>query len=376
MTTNVLDRNISATALAAASNATAPTVIDNDNFETYLTRATSAPTNNHGFAPETAGALMTTAFTAVSRDLTVEEALEQVRAQARYAETIYIIYVLGLDGRLEGVISLRELLIANPLAPITEVMTHPAVCVTTETDQEHVVRVFQELDAISVPVVDAENRLVGIVTVDDALDVQADEATEDLYHEAGITNKEAARSDMLIHGSLWSIWKVRLPFLLITLVAGLLAGAVVEGFEEALSSIVAVAVFIPLIMDMGGNVGSQSSTIFARGVVLGHISVRQFWGHFFKEVGVGLSIGLLVGGLGGTVAGVWQANPGLGLAVGLSLVATVTLSAALGFLVPWLLVKFGVDQAAGSAPIITSIKDISGLLIYFGFVTLFLSHMM
>lgn len=368
MNTNVLTRN----------NATVstPTVINNDTFEDNFAELSVGTTYNQQFAPETAGALMTTAFTCVDRDLTVEAALAEVRVQARTSENIYTIYVVGPDFRLDGVVSLRELLIANPADRVADVMTHPAICVTTDTDQERVVRVFQELDSISVPVVDGNYCLVGIVTVDDALDVQTDEATEDAYGEAGITNKEAARSDVLVHGNLWNIWKVRLPFLLITLVAGLLAGVVVEGFEDALSSIVAVAVFIPLIMDMGGNVGSQSSTIFARGVVLGHISVKKFWGHLIKETLIGLSVGLLVGVLGGLVAGVWQANMGLGLAVGLSLVVTVTLSAALGFLVPWALVKLGVDQAAGGAPIITSIKDITGLLIYFGFVTLFLSHMM
>jgi magnesium transporter len=354
---------------------TSPIVIDNNSFDRTFSQL-SVGTSHNAYAPETAGARMSTAFTAVSRDLTVAAALNEVRAQAKTAQNIYTVYVVGPNFRLDGVVSLRELIVAHPDELVAGVMTSPAMCVTTDTDQERVVRVFQELDSISVPVVDAEERLVGIVTVDDALDVQADEATEDAYGEAGIANKEAARSDLLVSGNLWDIWKVRLPFLMITLGAGMLAGLVVEGFEAALSSVVAVAVFIPLIMDMGGNVGSQSSTIFARGVVLGHISVKNFWNHFFKEIFIGFTIGALVGILGGLVAGVWQGLPGLGLAVGLALTVTVTLSAALGFIVPWALVRIGADQAAGAAPIITSIKDISGLLIYFGFVTLFLSHML
>ncbi len=343
---------------------------------TAVTPPRTAPRADARYAPETAGALMTTAYTAVAGDLTVADALDSVRVQAVAAETIYTIYVLGPGGRLDGVVSLRELLIANPAAPVSDVMTHPAVHVTTDTDQEHVVRVFMELDSLAVPVVDDAGRLVGIVTVDDALDVQEDEATEDIYKSEGLVGVESSRSEVLVRGSVASILKVRLPFLLITLVAGMIAGVVVEGFEEQLASVAAVAVFIPLIMDMGGNVGSQSTTVFARALALGHLDLKRFGRAFLKEVTVGFVIGALVGTLAGLVAGVWQGMPYLGWAVGLSLVATVTLSAALGFFVPWLLVKLGVDQAAGSAPIITSVKDISGLLIYFSFTALFLGHLL
>jgi len=164
--------------------------------------------------------------------------------------------------------------------------------------------------------------------------------------------------------------------LLITLVAGLLAGLIIEGFEEALESIAVVAIFIPLIMDMGGNVGTQSSTVFARGVVLGHINVKKFLKPLMKETGMGLSMGILIGVTAGIITSFWQGLPMLGLAVGLSLVATMTLAALLGFLVPFVLIKLKVDQAAGSAPIITSIKDIAGLIIYFLFVTTLLGNML
>jgi magnesium transporter len=171
-----------------------------------------------------------------------------------------------------------------------------------------------------------------------------------------------------------------LPFLLITLGAGILAGGVIEWFEEALS-LAAVAIFIPLIMDMGGNVGTQSSTVFARGVALGHIDTKKFAKHFIKEIGVGLSLGLLVGVIAAVVATAWQHTAGmegaiyLGIAVGLALICTMTLAALLGFLVPFVLIKINVDQAAGSAPIITSIKDISGLMIYFLLVSAFMERL-
>jgi len=243
--------------------------------------------------------------------------------------------------------------------------------VSTDTDQEEVARLLQKLDWLAIPVVDNENRLVGIVTIDDAVDILEEEATEDILDAAGfadVAGSEADRSEVLTKGSLWRIWAVRLPFLIITLAAGMAAGLIIEGFEEILESVVIVAFFIPLIMDMGGNVGTQSSTVFARGVVLGHINTKQFLRPFMKELGVGFTMGAMVGVLAGGIITLWLGLPMLGLAVGIALVATMTLAALLGFLVPYMLIKLKVDQAAGSAPVITSIKDISGLFIYFALV--------
>jgi len=342
-----------------------------------LTRAERESTNLLlGYESETAGRIMTTEYISLKRDMTASAALKKIRQQAKDKETIYTLYITSGSKRLEGVISLKDLIIADEDAVIEDVMIKNVISVTTDTDQEEVAHVLKEMDLLAVPVVDKENRLVGIVTIDDAVDILEEEATEDLFHQAGIVaSKEASRSELLISGSLWKIWRVRLPFLFITLVAGMLAGMVIEGFEEVLESIAAVAIFIPLIMDMGGNVGTQSSTVFARGVVLGHINVKQFTKHFAKEIGIGLSLGLIVGIISGTVAAIWQGMPMLGLAVGLALVTTMTLAALLGFLVPFVLIKLDIDQAAGSAPIITSIKDIAGLLIYFVSVSVFMGLM-
>jgi len=263
-------------------------------------------------------------------------------------------------------------------------MSKNVVSVSTSTDQEETARLLQELDLLALPVVDYENRLVGIVTIDDAVDILEEEAEEDLFIQAGLASSvkgsESNRSELLIRGSLWQIWKVRLPFLLITLAAGFAAAWLVEGFEEILEAVVAIAFFLPLIMDMGGNVGTQSSTAFARGVALGHIQIKDFLKHFAKEMGVGLNLGLTSGILsGGIIAlgSLWFDYPiTLALAVGLTLIVTMTLAASLGFLVPYALIKLNADQAAGSAPIITSIKDIAGILIYFAFASLFLSHLL
>jgi len=333
-----------------------------------------------GYKPETAGRVMTTEFIWLGRDMTTAEALEKVRTKAQDMETVYALYVTDNSKKLEGVISLKELVCASEGTKVEDIMAKKAVSVTTDTDQEAVARTLQELDLLAIPVVDKEGRMVGIVTIDDAIDILEEEATEDIYDAAGladITGREADRSEILVKGNMWAIWRVRLPFLLITLAAGLLLGLIMEGFEEVLESIAVVAIFIPLIMDMGGNVGTQSSTVFARGVVLGHIDVKNFIKHFLKEIGIGLSMGLMIGVAAGAIIFFWQSEvPMLGLVVGLSLIATMTLASLLGFLVPFALIKVNVDQAAGSAPIITSIKDMAGILIYFMFVSIFLGYMM
>jgi len=333
-----------------------------------------------GYKPETAGRIMTTEYIRLSRDMTVTEALDKVRKIAQDMETVYALYVTDSAKKLEGVISLKELVCSDMNTKVEEIMAKKAISVATDTDQEKVARTLQELDLLAIPVVDKEGRIVGIVTIDDAIDILEEEATEDIFDAAGLVDvagSESDRSEVLVKGSLWKIWRVRLPFLLITLGAGLLLGLIIEGFEEVLESIAVVAIFIPLIMDMGGNVGTQSATVFARGVVLGHIDVKHFLKHFLKEISVGFSMGLLIGVAAGMITFFWQREfPMLGLVVGLSLVATMTLASLLGFLVPFALIKVKVDQAAGAAPIITSIKDLAGIMIYFLFVTIFLGNMM
>lgn len=332
-----------------------------------------------GYEQETAGRILTTEFISLKKDMTIKEALEKIRQQAEEKETIYLLYVTNEQKKLEGVLSLKDILIADSDQSVEEIMSKHVMYVTTDTDQEKTARLLQELDLIAMPVVDKESRLVGIVTVDDAIDVLEQETTEDMFSAAGladVASVEADRSNVLIHGSLWEIWKVRLPFLVITLIAGIFAGVVIDEFEQTLESVAAVAVFIPLIMDMGGNVGTQSSTVFVRGLSLGHINLETFMKHFLKEVGIGFSLGVVVGVVSGIVAAVWQGIPLLGVAVGVSLVFAMTLAAALGFFIPFLLLKMNIDQAAGSAPIITSIKDIAGLLIYFISVNLLLGHLL
>lgn len=332
-----------------------------------------------GFAPETAGRIMTTEYIRLNKTMTAEDALLRIKDMASEKESIYTLYVTDENKVLEGVLSFKELFLADPKEVVAKIMTEKVAFVTTDTDQEEVAHMLQDFDLLSLPVVDSEKRLVGMITVDDAMDIVEEETTEDIFEKAGLLDlgkKEHDRSNVLINGSLLSIWAVRIPFLLITMIGGLLAGGVVDFFDDALSSVTAIAIFIPVIMDMGGNAGTQSSTIFGRALVLGQIHPKLFLKHFAKETFVGFSMGILIGITTGVVAYFWQGLVGLSIAVGLSLVLTMTLATALGFSIPYLLFKVGLDQAAGSDPIITTIKDISGLLIYFLLVSQFLSHLL
>ncbi|MCL1994870.1 MAG: magnesium transporter [Defluviitaleaceae bacterium] len=332
-----------------------------------------------GYKPETAGRIMTTEYISLKKDMKAAQALEKVLKQAKEKETIYILFVTDNAKKLEGVLSLKELLVADGDCIIEDIMSKKTISVSTDTDQEEVAATLQELDLLAIPVVDSENRMVGIVTVDDAMDVVRDEATEDIYKQAGLDSlksSENTRSETLIKGNFWQIWRVRLPIIALVLVWGFLAGLIVEGFEGILESMTAIAFFIPLIMNMGGSVGGQSTTIFARGYVLGHIKAGEFWRQILKEAMVGFSIGSIVGFFAFFVVWAWLGEPLVALSVALALAINCLVAASAGFLVPYFLIKIGADQAAGSGPIITSIKDITGLLVYFFFVTLFLGHLL
>lgn len=321
-----------------------------------------------GYEPESAGRIMTPKYVRLAHDMTAAEALDKIRRVGREQEAIHTLYVTDAERRLLGQISLQTLVLARPDETIASLMDSEVIWASTDTDQEEAARLLQHHDLLSLPVVDSAHRLVGVVTIDDAMEIMEEEVTEDFFEKAALTSLakgDAHRSYRLANGSLWDIWPVRVPFLVITMVGGLLAGSVIGAFEATLQGIPALAVFIPVVMDMGGNAGTQSSTIFARALALGHINVRQFGGHLLREMGVGLSIGVALGLITGGIAVIWHGMFGLGLVVALSLALTMTLATTLGFLIPYLLTILGADPAVGADPIITTIKDITGLLIYF-----------
>lgn len=321
-----------------------------------------------GFQPGTVGRVMSPHYLRLRQDYTVQAALDYIRALKPDPETLLNVWVTDKRRVLEGVVTLRDLVLADPETTIGDIMDDDVVSVTADTDQEDAVNTLKKFDLVSLPVVDSENRLVGALEYDRALDIMQEEATEDLLEKGGVLTlqkREENLSQRLLHGSIGKVLSARLPFLMITLVGDLVAGFIVSGFESALSQVLALAFFLPLIMDMSGNVGTQSTTIFTRSLVLGHIRPNEFKNTLLQETGRGLAIGGIIGVITALVATVWQGDYRLGLVVGLSLWCALTLSAALGFLVPWVMNKMDLDQAAGAGPILTTILDIVALLIYF-----------
>ncbi len=333
------------------------------------------------YDPETAGGIMSTEYVSLKANMTTEEAIRKIRNIKRNADNIFILYVIDDNRILKGKLSLGTLVSANKDARVGDIMLEEFARVNTSTDQEEVARLLKHRDLVEIPVVNEKDRLVGVVTVDDAIDVLEEETTDDIFDKVGLadiamTRRESSRSEQLVKGPLKNVLKVRVPFLIITLIGGMLAGAVIDVYEATLEAIAAVAIFIPVIMDMGGNVGTQSSTIFTRALVLGHINMKHFRKHLFREMGIGISIGVIMGAAALAIATLWQGNIDFGYAVGISLALTMTLATTLGFLIPWVLVKLGFDQAAGSDPFITTVKDVTGLFIYFTSVSIFLGYLL
>jgi len=331
------------------------------------------------YPDDTAGGLMTSDFYVFPEDSTAREMLRSLKSQPTHDEEIPYIYAVDEHGRLTGVIRLADLLRAHPQEPLRTIAKAQIVSIGVDQDQELAARLLNRYDLMALPVVDEEGRILGVITADDAMEVLEQETTEDIYKRAGILSgkvKQPPKSDLLIRGPIWMVWAVRLPFLLITIVGGIMAGAVIEIFSDVIETVVALALFIPVVMDMGGNAGLQSTSIFIRGYVLGHIDPDAFGKHILREIAIGLGMGALLGVLVGVFAALWQGMAAIGLVVGLSLTFTIVIATFLGFLIPFSLTKLGIDPAAGSGPLITTIKDITGLFIYFGIASLLLERLM
>ena len=326
-----------------------------------------------GYEDGTAGHMMTPKYYRFTPEMTVGQALEKIRKSNEDVEAIYHLYVTDPKRQLIGEILLRDLIFEETEKPLDQIMTKDPISVLATMDDEDVAALLQEYDLLAIPVVDNEHRLIGVVTVDDAMDVLEEERIDQALDKAGLielSRRETDRSRLLTSGSLVDVWKIRIPFLVITLLGGLSAGIILEGFESALA-IVQLAFFIPMIMAMGGNVGTQSSTIFTRALVLGQINVKQFMSHFIRELGVGITIGLILTIPAGLFIFVWQGDLNLAFVVASALLSAIIIGSTLGYVVPYGLMKFGLDQAAGADPIIMMIIDVTGISIYFLLATLF-----
>jgi len=309
---------------------------------------------------ETAGRIMTKRYVALPEETLVQEAIAAVqRAQA--AEMVFYVYVVDDHARLSGVMSLRRLLTVPPGTPLREIMSTDVISVKAETDQEEVARIASRYDLLSVPVVDADNVLVGIITIDDIVDVMREEATEDFYKLAGTSDEERGLRSTL------GAARIRLPWLFAAFAGGLLAALLIKAYAPLLGRATVLACFIPVVLGMGGNIGTQAATIMVRGLATGRITVLQTGQVIFKEIRIALLLGLIYGSLLG-LAAVPIVGMGIaaGVAIGMSLLASMTMAAMVGSTLPVLLKTMHVDPAVATSPFVTTAVDLLGLLAFFG----------
>ncbi len=321
------------------------------------------------YEEDTAGGIMSPEFFALEQNLTVKEAIVALQ-QAEDAEMVFYLYVVNAQDQLVGVLSLRQLLTVPPNTLLRDIMTTDVFNVRTDMDQEEVARVVEKYNILAVPVVDDNNRLKGIITVDDVIDVIRQEATEDIYKMAG-----ASEEELLYGNKSFKIARLRLPWLLINLFGGVITGYLMWLFKLTLKEIIALISFIPVITGMGGNVGGQSATIMVRGFATGRIDFSTLRQVFFKEVRVGLIMGSVCGLTVGVVAWGWHGNPYLGMVVGLAMVIAMAVASTMGVIAPAAFKKLGIDPAIASTPFVQTANDITGILIYFGMATMFLTYL-
>lgn len=320
------------------------------------------------YAKDTAGGIMTTEFFSLSEDATAQEAIRRLQ-QATDAEMVFYIYVTDKDDHLVGVLSLRQLLTVPPATPLKNIMTRDVMSVAVDMDQEEVARQVARYNLLAIPVVEKDGTLAGIITVDDVVDVIREEATEDMLKMAGAIEEEPASKSSSLGSA-----KLRLPWLFTNLVGSLLSGAILWYFRYTIQEVVAIVSFIPVIAAMGGNVGLQSSTLIIRGLATGLVELTDVWTVFFREVKIGLLMGLACGFML-TVVG-WGLGQGfLGVVVGASLVIAFLVSTSMATIMPIALKRMGVDPAVAAGPFVTTANDITGITIYLTLATLFLDYL-
>ncbi len=314
-----------------------------------------------GYEEDTAGRIMTPEYISLKETLTVSETLARIRSLANASEVVYYLYVTDASRRLTGVVSLRDLVISPPNQTLAAIMTRDIVSVSTDTDKEEVARTIQRYDLIAVPVVDREARLVGVVTVDDVIDIIEQEATEDIYALGGVQSDR----DNYFQTNLVTVARRRVVWLFVLLLTNTVTGAIISSQEDILQQVVILAAFIPLLTGTGGNVGAQSSTVVIRGLNTEEIKDMGSGKVVFREALAGILLGLILGVMATVWAYFLQGNLAVAISVGVSLVAIALLASVAGSALPFLFRSLGLDPALMSAPFITTAVDVLGVLIYF-----------
>ncbi|MEE8580092.1 MAG: magnesium transporter [Myxococcota bacterium] len=320
------------------------------------------------YPPSSAGRVMTTSYLALDEKMTAQEAIDSIRAVGDATETILYLYVVDELRRLRGVVPIRRLVAAPPDRPCAEMMIQEPARVQPEADQEEVAQLVARYDLLAIPVTDVDGTMLGVITVDDVIDVITEEATEDMYHLAGLSEE-----DRVFTPAIHSIRK-RMPWMALNLVTVFVAAWVVGLFQHTIEQLVALAIFLPVVAGMGGNSGVQALTVITRGIALGEIEFSSGIRAVGKEAAVGVVLGAVTGALSGAVATLWQGSATLGFVLFLAMVLTMTVAGLLGAAVPLALKALRQDPALGSGVIVTTVTDAFGFLCFLGIATLLLDR--
>ncbi len=321
------------------------------------------------YEDDTAGGLMASEFVAINETMNVKETLKYLQSAVQDVESAYYLYVLDENDILKGIISLRDLVISTFDTKIGEIMSENVKSVPLEMDQEEVAALFEKYGYQAIPVTDENGKMLGIITVDDIIEVVREEATEDIFRLAGVNEGE------IIDGSTFASVKSRLPWLSVNLVTAILAGATVGIFSDTINKVVILAAFNPIIAGMGGNAGTQSLTLIVRGIALGEFTKENAKRIFRKEALVGLINGLAIGLVIAVIGILWTNKPVFGLIVGVSMLGNMCVATIVGYLVPVTLKKLKVDPALASAVFVTTVTDMGGFFLFLGLATLLVNYL-
>ena len=322
------------------------------------------------YQEKTAGSIMTAEFTDLRATMTVAEAIESIRETSDERENIYTCYVIDQERVLEGVVTIKDILLASDKTLVSELMETDIISVTTDEDQELVAQLFTKYGFLALPVVDREKRLVGVVTVDDALEIMEAEATEDFEVMSGIAKPEKP----YLKTGVVTLAKNRILWLMVLMISGMLTGSILGKFEVAISAMPLLVTFIPMLTDTGGNAGSQSSTLIIRGLATSEIQLKDWFKVWWKELRVSLLVGAILGAANFLrLVITYPGNTLIAFTVALTMVVVVVLAKTIGGLLPLAAKKIHVDPAIMAAPLVTTVVDAAALAVYFGIATNLLS---
>ena len=325
------------------------------------------------FEPETAGSIMNKSYLVGEAEATIKETAERVRSLAQKVEMVYYIYVIDQTEKLMGVVSLRDLILHSEEQTLGEIMMTRLVSVNSADDQEEAALLLQSYDLVALPVTNTTGQMLGIITVDDVMDIIVEETTEDFNEFAAISK---SKKQITNEETTWSIARARMPWIIILIFLGMISASLINSFEETLNEVVLLAAFIPIIMDSAGNVGTQSLAVAVRKITVGDSRKGEHLGKVvWQEFLVGAILGLAAGGTLALVVAIFYGNNILALIIGISLWITLSISTVVGAVIPILINKLNIDPAVASGPFITTINDTFGLLIYFSIATQLL-HML